>query len=88
MKYFAKSQGYRSEKQLGYFKKCLDHHKSWDSICKIYRQAVSSELMWPYVKDHANPTVEGYLSWAKEQKDQLYQIKYEQVKKNIYFILL
>ena len=50
---------------------------------------MSSEIIWPYVKKHANPTVEGYLAWAKEQKDQLYQIKYEQVKKKIIsFILL
>ena len=50
---------------------------------------MSSELMWPYIKTHADPTVEGYLAWAKEQKDQLYQIKYEQVKKKIIsFILL
>jgi hypothetical protein len=50
---------------------------------------MSAELMWPYIKTHANPTVEGYLAWAKEQKDQLYQIKYEQVKKKmISFILL
>jgi hypothetical protein len=49
---------------------------------------MSSELMWPYIKSHANPTVEGYLAWAKEQKDQLYQIKYEQVKKNNFFYFI
>ena len=69
-----------SENQLGYFKKCYDHHKSWDSICNIYRQAMSLELIWPYIKNHDNPTVEGYLAWAKQQKDPLYQFKYEQVK--------
>ena len=47
---------------------------------------MSSELMWPYIKTHANPTVEGYLAWAKEQKDQLYQIKYEQVKKKRFLL--
>lgn len=47
---------------------------------------MSSELMWPYIKTHANPTVEGYLAWAKEQKDQIYQIKYEQVKKKRFFL--
>ena len=88
LKQFAISQGYRTENQLKYFKKCHDHHKSWDSICNIYRRAMSLELLWPYVKNHANPTVEGYLSWVKEQKDPFYQFKYEQVKEFCYFIMI
>ena len=86
IKQFAICQGYRTENQLKYFKKCNDHHKSWDSICNIYRQAMSSEIIWPYVKNHANPTVEGYLSWAREQKDPFYQFKYEQVKEFCYTV--
>src|SRR3989337_1243554 len=78
LKQFAICQGYRTENQLAYFKKCIDHHKSWDSIYNIYRQAMALELMWPYVKSHANPSVEGYLAWVKEQQDPLYQLKYEQ----------
>lgn len=78
LKQFAQCQGYRTENQLAYFKKCIDHHKSWDSVCNIYRQAIAMELMWPYVKSHSNPSVEGYLAWVKEQQDPLYQIKYEQ----------
>ena len=40
---------------------------------------MSLELMWPYVKNHSNPSVEGYIVWAKGQQDPIYQIKYEQV---------
>ncbi|CAG8796741.1 41266_t:CDS:2, partial [Gigaspora margarita] len=58
---------YQSEKQLQYFKKCSDHHKSWDSICNIYRHAISLELVWPYIAKENNPSVEGYLNWAKNQ---------------------
>jgi hypothetical protein len=72
-------QGYKTENQLAFFKKCSDHHKAWDSVCNIYRQAMAMELMWPYVKNHFNPSVEGYLSWTKEQTDMVYQIKFEQV---------
>ncbi|RIB03062.1 hypothetical protein C2G38_2226153 [Gigaspora rosea] len=32
IKQFASLQGYKTENQLGFFKKCADHHKSWDSI--------------------------------------------------------
>ena len=61
LKQFAICQGYRTESQLEYFKKCHDHHKSWDSICNIYRQAISLELIWPYIKNHNNPTIKDYL---------------------------
>jgi hypothetical protein len=79
LKRFAICQGYRTENQLAYFKKCTDHHKSWDSICNIYRQAMAMELIWPYVKSHSDLSVEGYLVWVREQQDSLYQIKFEQV---------
>ena len=59
LKQFAICQGYKTENQLAYFKKCNDHHKSWDSICNIYRQAMAMELMWPYVNSHSNPTADG-----------------------------
>ena len=61
IKNFAQYQGYRNENQLRFFKKCIDHHKSWDSICNIYRHAMASELIWPYVNSEEKPTVEGYL---------------------------
>lgn len=83
LKQFAICQGYRTENQLAFFKKCRDHHKAWDSICNIYRKAMSSELMWPYVKSTSNPTVDGYLAWAKRQHDPLYQVKYVQVRKKL-----
>ncbi|RIB06741.1 hypothetical protein C2G38_2147907 [Gigaspora rosea] len=76
---FAKCQGYRTENQLQFFKKCSDHHKSWDSICNIYRHAMVSELMWPYVISEENPSVEGYLKWAQNQTDHMFRLKYEQV---------
>jgi hypothetical protein len=45
IKNFAQYQGYQHENQLRFFKKCIDHHKSWDSICNIYRHAMASELI-------------------------------------------
>jgi len=85
LKQFAMCQGYRTENQLSYFKKCSDHHKAWDSVCNIYRNAMSLELMWPYVKSQPNPSVDGYLAWVQEQQDPLYRIKYEQVRGFYYF---
>lgn len=79
IKRFAQCQGYRTENQLGYFKKCADHHKAWDSICNIYRHAMTMELVWPYVVSTPNPCVSGYFDWVKNQKDELYKLKYEQV---------
>ncbi|CAG8748246.1 11699_t:CDS:2, partial [Funneliformis caledonium] len=38
------NQGYKTENQLGYFKKCADHHKAWDSVCNIYQHAMAIEL--------------------------------------------
>lgn len=40
------------------------------------------ELLWPYVKNHQEPSVEGYFLWVKEQQDFLYLIKYEQTRIN------
>ncbi|RIB03555.1 hypothetical protein C2G38_2049175 [Gigaspora rosea] len=37
------------------------------------------ELVWPYIDSNPNPTVDGYLNWAKNQKDELYKLKYEQI---------
>ena len=65
--------------QLRYFKKCADHHKAWDSVCNIYRLAMAMELVWPYVSTVSDPSVDGYLNWAKDQKDEIYKLKYEQV---------
>src|SRR2546423_331993 len=48
------------------------------SVIYIGRQCLSMELVWPYVKSHSDLSVEGYLVWAKEQQDSIYQIKYEQ----------
>ncbi|RIB04263.1 hypothetical protein C2G38_2284631 [Gigaspora rosea] len=78
IKKFAIIQGYRTENQLGYFKKCADHHKSWDSICNIYRHAITYELLWPYVVATENPSADGYLDWAKKQNDHKYKLKFEQ----------
>ncbi|RHZ55372.1 hypothetical protein Glove_416g12 [Diversispora epigaea] len=69
IKDFAQCQGYRTENQLWFFKKCSDHHKSWNSVCNIYRHAMASELMWPYIISDKNPSVEGYLKWAQNQTD-------------------
>ncbi|RIB12676.1 hypothetical protein C2G38_2041630 [Gigaspora rosea] len=37
LKRYAICQCYHTENQLSYFKKCADHHNSWDSICSTYR---------------------------------------------------
>jgi len=79
LKNFAQCQGYHTESQLGYFKKCSDHHKAWDSICNVYRHAMSMELVWPYVATVSNPSVEGYLDWVTSQNDELYKLKFQQV---------
>ncbi len=60
-------------------KKCADHHKAWDSVCNIYRHVTAIELVWPYVISDFNLTVNGYLGQIKNQKDELYKLKYEQV---------
>ena len=36
-------------------------------------------VMLPYVKSPSDLSVGGYITWAKQQRDPLYQIKYEQV---------
>ncbi|KAF0462463.1 hypothetical protein F8M41_000294 [Gigaspora margarita] len=72
-------QGYKTENQLIYFKKCYDHHKFWDLVCNIHRQAMAMGLIWTYVKNCPNPLVEDYLAWVKRQKDPFYQIKFEQI---------
>ncbi|RIB13555.1 hypothetical protein C2G38_2197537 [Gigaspora rosea] len=36
------------------------------------------ELVWPYVVSVSNPSVNGFLNWAKNQKNELYKLKYEQ----------
>ncbi|RHZ81206.1 hypothetical protein Glove_123g14 [Diversispora epigaea] len=51
IKEFAQIQGYRTDNQLAFFKKCTDHHKSWNSICNIYRHAMATELIWPFVQN-------------------------------------
>ena len=38
---------------------------------------MAMELVWPYVKTNSSLSVIGYLTWAKEQSDPLYQIKFE-----------
>ncbi|RHZ57715.1 hypothetical protein Glove_384g34 [Diversispora epigaea] len=93
IKRFATCQGYRTDNQLSYFKKCADHHKSWDSICNIYRQSISMELIWPLLPTEIPLLLigplgslgplgplgpQGYLAWVKKQQESLYQIKYEQ----------
>ena len=37
------------------------------------------ELVWPYVASDPSSTVTGYLNWVKNQQDELYKLKYEQV---------
>ena len=40
---------------------------------------MAMELVWPYVLNTAEPSVDGYLEWAKNQQDELYKLKYEQI---------
>ncbi|KAF0412364.1 hypothetical protein F8M41_007935 [Gigaspora margarita] len=78
LKVFARCQGYQTDNQLEFFQKCSDHHKLWDSICNIYRYSMALELIWPYVSSHNNPTLNGYLEWAKNQTNETYKLKFEQ----------
>ncbi|CAG8451077.1 5489_t:CDS:10, partial [Scutellospora calospora] len=78
IKQFAIRQRYRTENQLKFFKKCADYHKSWNSICDIYRHAMTCELLWPYVVEAENPSVDDYLDWVKKQDDCIYKLKFEQ----------
>ncbi|RHZ44823.1 hypothetical protein Glove_709g82 [Diversispora epigaea] len=79
IKEFAQTQGYRTDNQLAFFKKCADHHKSWDSICNIYRHAMAMELIWPFVLNYENPTVHEYLEWSQKQTSNIYKLKFEQI---------
>ncbi|RHZ49681.1 hypothetical protein Glove_518g13 [Diversispora epigaea] len=79
IKEFAQTQGYRTDNQLAFFKKCADHHKSWDSICNIYRHAMVMELIWPFVLNYENPTVHEYLEWSQKQTSNIYKLKFEQI---------
>ncbi|CAG8841705.1 16769_t:CDS:2, partial [Gigaspora margarita] len=38
-----------------------------DSICNIYRYAMSLKLVWPYIVKENNLSVEEYLTWAQSQ---------------------
>jgi hypothetical protein len=55
-------------------------------VIYIVKQCLWSLCGHTYVESQPNPTVDGYISWVKEQQDPIYQIKYEQVKK--YFIVI
>lgn len=41
---------------------------------------MASELIWPFVVSNDNPTVNSYLEWANSQTDEIYKLKFEQVK--------
>ncbi|RIB03899.1 hypothetical protein C2G38_2223810 [Gigaspora rosea] len=40
---------------------------------------MAMELVWPYVVSASNPSVNGFLDWAKNQKNELYKLKYQQI---------
>ncbi|CAG8620373.1 7993_t:CDS:2, partial [Diversispora eburnea] len=71
---FVQCQRYQNENQLQFFKKYSDHHKAWDSVCNIYKHAMASKLMWPYVISEENLFVEGYLEWAQNQTDPIFKL--------------
>ena len=70
---------------MDFFRRCGDFHKSWDSICNIYRHSMASELIWPYIKNEENLTVDNYLEWSRTQTNEIYKLKFEQVKFKLYF---
>ena len=45
---------------------------------------MAMELMWPYILTTSDPTVDEYINWARNQEDELYKLKYEQV--NLFLI--
>ena len=45
---------------------------------------MAMELIWPYIISSSNLTVNEYFDWAKNQENELYKLKYEQVYKHRY----
>lgn len=46
---------------------------------------MASELIWPYVKNEENPTIDNYLEWSRTQTNETYKLKFEQVKSIMFF---
>jgi hypothetical protein len=44
--------------------------------------------MWPYIVSEKDPSVEGYLTWAQNQTDPVFKLKYEQVSISRYKLLI
>ena len=60
--------GYRTPKALDCAKRCVDHHKAWNTLEILYL-AVTDELLVPYVRHCIEsteaPSVNGYWEWAQ-----------------------
>jgi hypothetical protein len=48
---------------------------------------MAMELVWPYILTTSDPTVDGYINWARNQEDELYKLKYEQVNLFLFIYL-
>jgi len=40
---------------------------------------MSLELVWPYIVENDNPSVQGYLACTQNQTSSLFKLKYEQI---------
>jgi rubrerythrin len=62
----AKMLGFRTQKAQDVVKNGIDHHRSMQ-IVRIVLQALSLELVVPYVRIHPeDPTPAGYMSWVNQ----------------------
>ena len=52
---FGKTQGFVTEKAQLFFKRCGDHHQSFDNFCKFH-EAIYQELLWPYTCESQVPS--------------------------------
>ena len=81
-KSLAQLMGWRSENALQNAKKCTDTHKTWQMILVFYIGTLE-ELLLVYVRkslsSNENPTVKGFLSWAKRCEDPNYGFMFQDV---------
>ncbi len=81
-KELAQLMGWQSENALQNAKKCTDTHKTWQMILVFYIGTLE-ELLVNYVRislsKNEEPSVKGFLSWAKKCEDPNYGFMFEDV---------
>ena len=81
-KVLAQLMGWRSENALQNAKKCTDTHKTWQMILVFYIGTLE-ELLVNYARislaNSEEPSVKGFLSWAKKCEDPNYGFMFQDV---------